>query len=43
VPSGEVRDKQDLYKGVGVPMGGDVFEQFRRAKAGQYSQSMRKT
>ena len=35
ISGGEVRDKNDMYKGVGVG-GPDAFEMFRKNKAGTF-------
>ena len=39
VSGGEVRDRSDQYKGVGV--GTDPFEQFRKAKSGSFYTRMK--
>ena len=42
ISGGEVRDKQDQYKGVGVSMShNDPFEAFRKAKSGSFYTRMK--
>lgn len=41
VSGGEVRDRSDMYKGVGIAIN-DPFEQFRKSKAHGYGASRSK-
>ena len=40
ISGGEIRDRKDQYKGVGV--GNDPFEAFRKAKSGSFFTMMKK-